>query len=115
MMTRWHKLCQRHQYNDRKQKALPAIRKTPTNYADCPYQLRRNGTESNHAHGIYQHAFACTPCVSRDDVHWRGVTRRADKRGEYHADSTGPVSFRLEREVGVDLLQELAGSCNLLL
>ena len=43
-MTRRHKLCQRHLYNDRKQRALPSIRKTPTNYADCPYQLRRNGT-----------------------------------------------------------------------
>ena len=42
-MTRRHKLCQRHLYNDRKQRALPPIRKTPTNYADCPYQLRRNG------------------------------------------------------------------------
>lgn len=42
-MTRRHKLCQRHLYNDRKQRALPSIRKTPTNYADCPYQLRRNG------------------------------------------------------------------------
>ncbi|GAB6951717.1 hypothetical protein JCM12107_06980 [Corynebacterium simulans] len=45
-MTRRHKLCQRHLYNDRKQRALPSIRKTPTNYADCPYQLRRNGTEN---------------------------------------------------------------------
>lgn len=33
-MTRRHKLCQRHLYNDRKQEALPPIRKTPTNYAE---------------------------------------------------------------------------------